>query len=320
MRGQVELTSRGGMFSIVWSTLYWWMRPLIKWVLRRTTRLCELQRICYGEYKGALRTCGVEFSLKHSRTPEIQKCIKYMETKCQECTLKRDLIYYAVFAIVRIKKINTHIHKRFTDTLGECLTQIWGYRQLMAEIEIIRKEMYDSTSPSHEEKLLRLWAALMPGTILEARITKQWQIIGFQGDDPQTDFRGMGLLGLENLLFFAEQYPTAARHVLARSQHPHYGYSFAIVGINITHMAYSLLQSGDAKIHFYNASKRFPEVRAFHQFYCYLFFSFDELWRHEKPRDMMEFSCVRDKFETQVKYKLKNPTAFFKCNFVLENV
>ncbi|XP_042211083.1 ELMO domain-containing protein 2-like isoform X2 [Homarus americanus] len=308
------------MFSIIWNTLYWWMRPLVKWVLRRTTRLCELQRICYGEYKGALRTCGVEFSLNHSRTPEIQKCIKYMDTKCQDCTLKPALIYYAVFAIVRIKGINTKVHKRFTDTLGECLTQVWGYRQLSAQIETIRREMYNSTNQSHEEKLLCLWDALMPETPLEARITKQWQVIGFQGDDPQTDFRGMGLLGLENLLFFAEQYPTAARHVLARSQHPTYGYSFAIVGINITHMAFHLLQNGDAKIHFYNASKRFPEVRAFHNFYCYLFFTFDELWRQEKPRDMMEFSRVRDKFEAQVKYKLKNPFAYFKCNFVLENI
>lgn len=97
-------------------------------------------------------------------------------------------------------------------------------------------------------------------------------------------------------------------------------YSFAIVGINMTHMAYSLLQSGDAKVHFYNASKRFPTLRNFHQFYCFLLFSFDELWRVEKPRDIMEFSRIRDKFETQVKLKLKNPMAYFKCNFVIENV
>lgn len=92
------------------------------------------------------------------------------------------------------------------------------------------------------------------------------------------------------------------------------------MGINITHMAYNLLRSGDAKNHFYNACKRFPEPRVFHQFYSYLFFSFDDLWRQEKPRDMMEFSRVRDKFEAQVKQKLKNPTTFFKCEFVLENI
>lgn len=308
------------MLGVVWVTVYWWVRPVVKWLLRRTTGLCELQRVCYGEQRGAQRTQGVEFSLEHSRTPEIQKCMKYIDGKCQERTLNQELIYYVVFAIVKIKKINTQAHKGFSDVLGQCLTQIWGFRQLSAEVEAKRRENYDPANPQHEEKLRALWELMMPDTQLEARVTKQWQMIGFQGDDPQTDFRGMGVLGLENLLFFAEHHTSAARHVLARSLHPSWGYSFAIVGINITHLAYGLLQSGAAKTHFYNASQRFLELRAFHQFYCHLFFAFDEMWRQEKPKDIMEFSRIRDKFEAQVKLKLKNPLAFFKCNFVLENV
>lgn len=46
---------------------------------------------------------------------------------------------------------------------------------------------------------LQLWKFLKPNTPLESRISKQWCEIGFQGDDPKTDFRGMGLLGLYNL-------------------------------------------------------------------------------------------------------------------------
>ena len=34
-------------------------RPLVKWFLRQTTRLCELQRVCYGETSGAPRTIAV---------------------------------------------------------------------------------------------------------------------------------------------------------------------------------------------------------------------------------------------------------------------
>ncbi len=48
--------------------------------------------------------------------------------------------------------------------------------------------------------LLKLWQLLQPGVALESRKTKDWQNLGFQGDDPKTDFRGMGLLGLLNLL------------------------------------------------------------------------------------------------------------------------
>ena len=39
--------------------LFCCFRPAIKWFLRQTTRLCELQRICYGEAPGAHRTCAV---------------------------------------------------------------------------------------------------------------------------------------------------------------------------------------------------------------------------------------------------------------------
>ncbi len=42
---------------------------------------------------------------------------------------------------------------------------------------------------------------LYPSVELEDRITKQWQDIGFQGNDPATDFRGMGLLGLTCLQY-----------------------------------------------------------------------------------------------------------------------
>ena len=48
--------------------------------------------------------------------------------------------------------------------------------------------------------LFQLWNKLNPDIALRSRISKQWTDIGFQGDDPQTDFRGMGLLGLQNLV------------------------------------------------------------------------------------------------------------------------
>lgn len=45
-------------------------------------------------------------------------------------------------------------------------------------------------------------------------------------------------------------------------------YSYAIVGINLTEMAYSLLKSGALKSHFYNAVPGLPNIEHFHQFYC----------------------------------------------------
>ena len=47
------------------SVISWYLSPLIKWFLRQATRLCELQRVCYGETGGAPRTIAVgEFQLR----------------------------------------------------------------------------------------------------------------------------------------------------------------------------------------------------------------------------------------------------------------
>lgn len=48
----------------------------------------------------------------------------------------------------------------------------------------------------------------------------------------------------------------------------HCRYSYAIVGINLTEMAYSLLKSGALKPHFYNTVQGAPELKHFHQLYC----------------------------------------------------
>lgn len=80
------------------------------------------------------------------------------------------------------------------------MSAIWGLNQLVGDLEALRKTSYDSEDSEHERKLLQLWNLLMPGRALESRVCNSWQDIGFQGTDPKTDFRGMGLLGLENLL------------------------------------------------------------------------------------------------------------------------
>ena len=47
------------MLERVWNLIAWYLRPLFKWLLRKTTRLCEMQRVCYGQPAGALRAIGV---------------------------------------------------------------------------------------------------------------------------------------------------------------------------------------------------------------------------------------------------------------------
>jgi len=305
-------------------TFWWHIRSVVKWVLRRTTKLCELQRICYGKPVGYLRSQAVEYSLSHSKSTEIKDLIlKYDDlAKKRELTGEAHRLFLreAFYVVINAKDINPILHHPFLATFGRCIEHIWGYRQLLHQVEHLRLTPFDSQNEEHETKLISLWNSLMPDTPLSDRITKQWQDIGFQGDDPKTDFRGMGLLGLENLLFFSTEYKAAARHVLSHSLHPQFGYAFAIVGINLTSMTYNLLKDGTAKTHLYNICKRMPDLRAFHLMYCYLFYEFDRFWIASKPQDMMQFSFIKEKFESNVRSLLGNPETVFRINFVVDTV
>ncbi|XP_078401645.1 ELMO domain-containing protein 1 [Cetorhinus maximus] len=294
----------------------------LKFSLRKITGKCELQRICYSRKPGAQRTLKIEASLKSSRSELLQSAV----------TSHIDDIERTVDNIMQLKKINPDTNPQFGISLQACLLQIVGYRRLIAEVERLRRDQYDSENPHHEEMLLKLWTFLRPDVTLTGRISKQWCEIGFQGEDPKTDFRGMGMLGLCNLVFFAEHDNATARQVLFDSHQPKYreltkediskintkewekkkfdqaiGFSFAIVGINITDLSYTLLVSGALKTHLYNVAPEAPSLFHFHKIFCYLMHQFHKFWIEEDPLDIMEFNRVREKFHKQIIKQLRNP-------------
>lgn len=274
------------------------LRYWLKWIIRQATGKCELQRICSGYKSGATRTSKAEYALQSSKNKVLRNAL----------TANRESLSQSVDQIMQEKNIIPQKDPMFKESLHTCLLQITGYNHLYVAVEDLRKEVFNSDNPEHETMLLKLWDMLMPTVKLESRITKQWGDIGFQGDDPKTDFRGMGLLGLINLVFFSENYTEEARQVLSHANHPKLGYSYAIVGINLTEMAYSLLKSGALKPHFYNTALGSPEVQHFHHLYCYLAYEFDKFWLAEEPESIMLFNEYREKFHNRVQLHLKDPT------------
>ncbi|NXD40588.1 ELMD2 protein, partial [Copsychus sechellarum] len=284
------------MWAHVWGFLYSsYFRFWLKWVLRLLTGKCELQRLLGGAEAGARRTLGVGNG-GAGRGPRIasgavlRNAVHVEEAEVEKCV--RD--------VMKEKKIEQK-DTGFKRNLHMSLLQISGYKKLYLNVENLRKVPYDSENEEHEEQLIELWNLLMPHENLKARISKQWCDIGFQGDDPKTDFRGMGLLGLVNLVYFSKHYTNEARQILSRSNHPKLGYSYAIVGINLTEMAYSLLKNGALKAHLYNMVSGLPQMEHFHQFYCYLVYEFDKFWFEEEPESIMHFNQYREKFHEKIK-------------------
>ncbi|XP_062379147.1 ELMO domain-containing protein 2 [Sardina pilchardus] len=298
------------MLGCIFQYLYTsFLRFLLKWLLRQLTGKCELQRICMGYKPGAKRTAMAEYSLESSKSKVLKASVNAEEDTLEDYVEK----------IMREKSIKEQKDPTFKKNLKSCLCQISGYNNLYQSVEQLRKEIFDCDKEEHEKMLLKLWDLLMPSTKLESRITKQWGDIGFQGDDPKTDFRGMGMLGLTNLVFFSENYTEAARQVLSHANHPKMGYSYAIVGINLTEMAYSLLKSGALKFHFYNSVEDRPQMKHFHLLYCYLAYEFNKFWILEEPESIMEFNTYREKFHEKVKKLLLDPDVTLILNVDSKN-
>uniref|UniRef100_A0A3Q3FF21 ELMO/CED-12 domain containing 1 n=1 Tax=Kryptolebias marmoratus TaxID=37003 RepID=A0A3Q3FF21_KRYMA len=277
----------------------------LKFVVRKFSGRCELQRICYNNKHGPVFV----FSRPLSSCP--------LQLLQSALSVHPDKVEKTIEDIMALKKINPDTNPQLSVSLQASLLQIVGYRSLLAEVEKLRREPYDSENPEHEDTLMKLWKELRPDTPLTSRISKQWCEIGFQGSDPKTDFRGMGLLGLHNLLYFAEHDKVTAlqmlqdslqpKHKYAKTERTAIFYSFAIVGINITDLAYSLLVGGALKTHLYNVAPEMPNLLHFQQTFCYLMQEFHRFWIEEDPSDIMEFNRVRSKFHRRILRQLKNP-------------
>ncbi|XP_019188379.1 PREDICTED: ELMO domain-containing protein A-like isoform X1 [Ipomoea nil] len=102
---------------------------------------------------------------------------------------------------------------------------------------------YDRSIPEHQSALRALWNAAFPEEELRDLISEQWKEMGWQGKDPATDFRGGGFISLENLLYFANNFPNSFQDLLQKREGDRsmWEYPFAVAGVNITFMLIQML-------------------------------------------------------------------------------
>jgi hypothetical protein len=123
--------------------------------------------------------------------------------------------------------------------------------------------------------LIELWTLVNPGVALTARVSDQWKTLGFQGSarlfcfgclvliscfkgsDPATDFRGMGLLGLNLLLFMARHRPDDIHKILGNRN----DYPFACGAINVAALMFDKL--GFSKLQKTDLSRLFHSSEEF---------------------------------------------------------
>ncbi|PIK44909.1 putative ELMO domain-containing protein 2 [Apostichopus japonicus] len=281
---------------------------MLKWILRRTTGKCELERICSSYPAGAERTRAVEYSLSKSKLAALKILLVSDGLNASD----------AANNIITLKGVDITRNEGFRPALLQCLRHISGYQKLVSEVTRLQKEKYSTAIDDHEQQLLKLWSLLKPARSRKTSKTKRVGELGFQGNDPATDFRGMGLLGLQNLVFFAENYNRSARKVLSESFHPKFGYSFAVVGINLTSLILELLCKEQLKSHFYNSVSGEPSLYHFHRVYCHVFCEFHDFWFAEEPESVMEFSRILELYKVHLLSRLTTPGMRLHSEFLAD--
>lgn len=205
------------------------IRLVVKVALHLLTRTSELERItkrypANREYiiKEVRKSISRSKQLPHIRR---RVCVLIDEFSVQDVVQNISLVKRfhnpgLVYAIASLRRTNVGIY--YLKSLAD--------RNFSKEYEPILEELWKQLKPNVQREGAEL------------RSSKSWSDIGFQGFDPTTDFRGAGMLSLENLKYFASAYPETARRILNHQcvDITNGGFPFAITGINITHFLLSL--------------------------------------------------------------------------------
>ncbi|EFA78286.1 engulfment and cell motility ELM family protein [Heterostelium album PN500] len=266
--------------------LFLW--KIYKFFVHLYTGRCEIERLCHNyEISNHNRRLLIEQSIENSSKLNRIKTSLLAEFDTHTIAM----------AIVEIKKINQDLlafESTILPNLEAALEPLSALQSLKAQITLLRDQAYDSENEIHEEKLDQLWNSIFPNKRRSARITSEWGHMGFQGKDPATDFRGMGLLGLENLLYLATNYEEETKYIL-ECANSKFQYPFAITGINITSKLVNMLLSekNHLKNHFIYTK---PSMRDFNELYAKVFISFNNYYQSKKPENVMQFGPIINDF------------------------
>ena len=271
-------------------------RSFSKFLLHNITGKCELERISdYQKYD--FNHCqDIEYALYHSKDDNIRKILVSDSMKVKD----------AMQSILRVKRIVPQDGLIFLTSMPKFLRKIISYNKLFCDVDELKLTKYDEENSLHEDLLYRLWTLLKEGDDLKERYTKRWQEIGFQGNNPATDFRGMGVLSLKNMIYLLEKRKNVGLKIFGLSNHPSFGFSFAIVAINFTGTAYDYMKNGKLKGYMYNLPNCTEYgFENFQDFFCDMFLEFAEYWVMREPPNIMSFNEIKADYIKEVNRRLE---------------
>jgi len=195
-------------------------------------------------------------------------------------------------------------HRVMKEVIGvknmETLVEVYRYQKIsLCTLEKRQAVMYDTSNPEHEEMLMRLWTTVFPKKKLKERVSAQWGDLGFQGKDPATDFRGMGILGLDNLLYIATEHKKSFREILSQYSKTDgmRQYPVACAGVEISDLLFQMLEIGKYRTHTERIYKiLFDHPHAIEEMYVMILKHLNKMW-YEMKAGYMDFPNVKAKLK-----------------------
>lgn len=291
-----------------------------KYHMHQISGRCELARICSGDDP------KYHAQHNHTMTVKVAKSLKRSKQLAEQGKLIFSLQTFSVVEvkteIVSKKSLDKEAPRLLIPNLTHCLQSLRLVNAVHGKLMEHKNVTFTYDNPDHIRLLERLWVNLKPDNRRSKdRKSKEWGALGFQGVDPATDFRGMGLLGLKQMVYFSELYPEQAIYLLDLSNHPESAYfPFAATAINMTAFLLQLLQ--ETRLHAYiferedavllhntSDSPHGPSddetcvskaVDLIHDLYCEIYIEFGKLWKQSKPRDLMDFPRIFSQLKDQI--------------------
>lgn len=283
--------------------MFFWAWRLWKFIIHFLTGRCELERICESNISNIKKTIKLERSLKNSKlvqsTPLLStSLLPEVSISCDVANVTNILIKMKCVADKKIKLVRREL---------ECgIKTMRSLSLLVVQLERDRKTRYDSNNEDHETILLQLWELLRPGVRLTQRKTKEWGEIGFQGDDPATDFRGMGFLGLQCMVQFARTFPLDAKKILSDSTRSNW-FPWAITSITISSDILNLTKKRFLAGYYYEHG---CTMESFFRLHGRFFIRFNEAWNNANPENVMAFSAIHDAFLKEMVKRARSNESF----------
>eukprot|EP01080_Neovahlkampfia_damariscottae_P006840 gene6840-11001_t len=277
------------MFSFCWVFInYFWYQitRIKKYILHLISGKSEIERILSGK-RSKTSTVLLENSISNSFQ------LMNIQNEKKKLNFKKYTPDEVVNEILKTKKIGSPI---VISNLKSSIHQIYNVELAIEKIEKIQKEKYDSSNETHENLLMELWENLSPNVKLTKRKCKDWSKIGFQGEDPATDFRAMGMLGLLNLIYFSKY--EKVQKVLQDSN-SEFWYPFAVCGINVSSKISDLLRSHQLNSYFYDSK---DYLNDFNEIYVDFFVGLNDFLM-KKQSNVMKFNENLEEYLKIYSYK-----------------